>query len=1134
MKNRELILSLALLAFVIAPTVIEKFAPEELRERWEKPLAMLEREKDEDEEFNPAKSAPWSAEQAAHNLLMIEKYMAAPRNKSRAIGSFANGALQGEWINRGPKNMPGAFKFAELLDGTDTVYGISYNQYSQEFNARSVVYKGTVYNPKTGTKGDDFVGITSHWPNRYNDFIAIHIGGKTRLIAGIEQGSVFWSEDDGKTWTKATGLPSVVQSTVAARLDNNMIYTTDGRQVYRSINGGTSFTSIKDFGSAGNAVLSAPRYAIQNDDNIYLARSGTFYVLAKGTTTFTQKGSYTATGGTNLELGGDKRRLYVTENIRWWVSTDQGSSWSEKYPKDNWYGERTNALPAGAQLGVSPVDPNVAAGGYGQPVFFKDGMNSQGYSSNATWWYYQNGTNVPASQYYDTIRFNYHPDFQASQFFLNASGDQISIHSTDGGIFQSYNVWNTVTSGQNPVVNGYSSDYVNITLLGTANALIYRNSMWTGNKDEKHIMFATQDQGSQSIIPGTSGNQLDFYQSIGGDGPSMNGAGGYAWKFGSVGHEVSGPVSMYDGSGNVKSVATVSKECNASAKVTFFTLPDYWDRTAYTHLNWIQTYVDKKEPNKRIWMLTKKLYRATSNGSTLSGTTIDKGNSNQVAAVAQSVANNTKVWFLQDGKVYKSTNTGDSFDNGVTTPFAKTSNSYGNGDIGAGWVLPGNDNWILFAGPSANSVGAILSKDGGTTWKNSTGDFPYGVDLQVSGMTGTPDGKFVFAGTDLGAWVFVVAEEKWYAIGQGAGYFNTTAVEYIASTNTVRFGTWGAGVWDFKISQNTGSFLSISSPSAGISIMQNDKIEISWSTNQSSTMKIDLMQGTTVVSKIATGVQGSSFNWTVPQSETPGTYTIRVSEEKTGGLTSTSSELTITEQLLKLNQTHLSIKSVNSEETKSENGAASNLIDGSTTTIWHSEYSVVQGKHPFEIVFKADTTVALKALKYLPRQSGTNGLIKGYEIYVSNNGTDWTKVASGEWTSGTDEKIAFFDKSYKAGLVKLVATSEIGGQSYGSGAEVNLYYVHEAVVPLIYKQTTPTKLAIVGFSGKSVHLSVPKAGAYRVELYALNGRLVFSEEMQLSTGIQSVDFSKSQAANQLYLLRISGGGSELKQKIIVR
>lgn len=752
-------------------------------------------EKDEEEEMNEEKTAPWTEEVAANHQQMLQKYMHKPGfNKSASIdgiSSYAAGKLRGKWSNRGAKNMPGAYKFSEMLDGTDTIYAVTLNHFSGEYNSKSYIMKGTVYNPTKGTGGDDFVRLTGHWPNMYNDLIALNYNNKTRLIAGILNGPVYYSDDEGKTWNLSAGLPNLLSSTVANR-QTNMIYTTDGRSIYESNDGAESFTKIQDFGTSRSAALYSPRYSFQpNAKNVYLARDKQFYTLTQNASTFVKNGRFTNNyyTGSKFSIGGDSRKLYVTVDNKYWVSTNNGSSWTEKFPRNNYYGKRDGKMSAGRYIGVNPEDPNYVIGGYAQPVYSQDGLDTDP-SDDSGWGRYQGGTSLPLDEYYDRIRFNYHPDFQGNQFFYNSSDELFSIRSSDGGLLVSYKDWLDLPIAGNLNNNGYdNAHFINITTLNSLNQLIYRNNLITGYKDETHIMYSTQDQGSQSVVKGTGGVLLDFYQSVGGDGPPFNSANGrYAWRYARTGKEVHIPTKVYDDSGEFKSARTLLADAKKNSKVEFT------DSSAF---NWLQTYVDHDEPDKQMWLLGKRLDRAHVNGNVITGTSISNGTGNQVTAIAQGHKNPNLIWYLQEAKVYKSYDRGNNFGSAVETPFKKTRDQQ---NYGGGWVLSTDDNFILFCGPSQDKItGSILSKDGGKTWYDVTGDFPAGKLMQTGGMMGTPDGKYIFAGTELGPWVFIVSEEKWYPIGEGGAYFNTTAIEYIPSTHSIRFATWGSGVWDFKI-----------------------------------------------------------------------------------------------------------------------------------------------------------------------------------------------------------------------------------------------------------------------------------------------------------------------------------------------
>ncbi|SEB80131.1 Por secretion system C-terminal sorting domain-containing protein [Tenacibaculum sp. MAR_2009_124] len=783
--------------FIVVLTILFSTCKTKDNSEITKPLNKYKKEK---KDHNPDKNAIWTPEQAIRHQKILEKIGASKvKSPKRNLNSntYANGKLKGNWKNRGPKNMPGAFKFAEMLDGTDVIYGVTHNHYVGEYNSKSYIFKGTVYNPERGSGGDDFQLLTENWPNRYQNLFAFEINGAVRLIAHIENGPLYFSDDDGQTWVRSNGLPDTLKSSIVNRQDNHVVYVTDNRKIYYSTDFGQNFTELKDFGSSESSFLYTPRYTIQQEANsVYLARSGNFYMLNAAKTDFVLKGSYSSNHGENqFSIGGDKRVLYVTQSKNYWVSTDNGVNWVEKFPKGNWYGDRTGKMSAGKFFSAHPENPNISLGGYAQPIISFDKLDNA-LSTTSGWGRYQNGTNLNAPDYYNRIRFNYHPDFQASQFFYNSSGDLFSTRCSDGGIFVSYKEWldfpDEGTAFNN---NGYeNSHYININVLHTINPLIYRKNLFTGINNPNHIYYSTQDQGSGSIIEDTNEDVLDFYQSIGGDGPPIDSYDGeHAWKWQREGKKVFAPVKVYSNAGNFQSIGQINSQFSNENSISL---------TKNSVMGWIQTYIDRDESDKRIWLLSRDLKRVVWNNGSLTSHIVDKG-TNHVAALAQAKNTPNHIYMLQDAKVFSSNDRGDTFDEGIQTPFSKTTEAWVRGDIGSGIVLPTNDNWILFCGPSNNEVGSILSKDGGQSWMDVTGIFPSGIDAQTSGLVASDDGKFVFAGTDIGPFAFDVEEETWYSIAEGIGFFNAMDVDYIASTNTVRFGSWGSGILDFSIEETS-------------------------------------------------------------------------------------------------------------------------------------------------------------------------------------------------------------------------------------------------------------------------------------------------------------------------------------------
>jgi hypothetical protein len=141
------------------------------------------------------------------------------------------------------------------------------------------------------------------------------------------------------------------------------------------------------------------------------------------------------------------------------------------------------------------------------------------------------------------------------------------------------------------------------------------------------------------------------------------------------------------------------------------------------------------------------------------------------------------------------------------------------------------------------------------------------------------------------------------------------------------------------------------------------------------------------------------------------------------------------------NKIELTVIKVDSEETASENGRGTNAVDGNPDTFWHTEWTDANPECPHEIIIQLTPAATIKGFTYLPRQDEeVNGTIKGYELYVSDDGKDFGKpVKKGEFTDDSKKKrTVTFDKPVKCGFIKLRALSEINDAAWSSAAEIGV------------------------------------------------------------------------------------------------
>jgi|GEM_PF-1761424 len=135
----------------------------------------------------------------------------------------------------------------------------------------------------------------------------------------------------------------------------------------------------------------------------------------------------------------------------------------------------------------------------------------------------------------------------------------------------------------------------------------------------------------------------------------------------------------------------------------------------------------------------------------------------------------------------------------------------------------------------------------------------------------------------------------------------------------------------------------------------------------------------------------------------------------------------------------LKVVKVDSAETVGEDGKGANAVDGNPDTFWHTQWKDAQPPPPHEIVIELKPPSKVKGLVYLPRQDGQeNGMIKDYEIFVSNDDQDFGQpVKEGAFERGSGAKTATFDPR-PCRFIKLKALSEINGQPYTSAAEIDV------------------------------------------------------------------------------------------------
>ena len=115
-----------------------------------------------------------------------------------------------------------------------------------------------------------------------------------------------------------------------------------------------------------------------------------------------------------------------------------------------------------------------------------------------------------------------------------------------------------------------------------------------------------------------------------------------------------------------------------------------------------------------------------------------------------------------------------------------------------------------------------------------------------------------------------------------------------------------------------------------------------------------------------------------------------------------------------------------------------NVTDGSLVTHWHTMINPkAEPPHYLTVILPSVTEIG--GYRYYPRESesGTKaGTCTKYEIYVSSDGENYEKSASGIWADDTSAKTVSFSQNYRARYIRLQMIEATGG--YGSAAEIRI------------------------------------------------------------------------------------------------
>ena len=605
------------------------------------------------------------------------------------------------------------------------------------------VWQGTLDGADWAPLGDNLYGGAHH--------LAVVAGATSSapdvVLVATESGQVHVTRDAGASWQVPTGLANAtgIRRVLTASGGSENVF------VLRARNGGYKLFRSSDRLATFQEVLDLATFA----GDVWIARDGSAGLYAMTRTgvrvstdlgaTWSSVGSAPTTGF-QAELTGSEAgapRLWTVWNSagqeQLFRSDDAGATWTFLSNLSDYW----NVLNA------SIVSEDVLL--YGGVETHRSYDAGGSFAVINTW-----------GAYYGNPGSRLHADIQGIDVVAGGVFGETWYISTDGGLYRSADILSSVQ---------------NLSLSGLRISQYY--STHTSLVNPNHVVAGAQDQGYQraNAAPPPTGSSLAFSQLISGDyGHLTSGDGDHDFLF-----------SVYPGF-----VLIQVGENNPSLFTEDF--PSGEDHA------WMPPVVADPLDARHFFLCASHLYRYTkgagNNWTSAQWSSFDFGLAagEYLSALSFSPLDPQRAYAVTDrGRLYHSS------DHGLSWTASVSSAPGGQYFYGSALLASTVSVDTVYVGGSGYSGPAVYrSTDGGATFQAwSTGLPPTLVYCLGEAHDGS--GK-VFAGTETAAHARAPLDAGWSDItGTQAPITVYWSVETLPNENTLRFGTYGRGIWDYQL-----------------------------------------------------------------------------------------------------------------------------------------------------------------------------------------------------------------------------------------------------------------------------------------------------------------------------------------------
>ncbi|MCB0705314.1 MAG: hypothetical protein KDC34_08395 [Saprospiraceae bacterium] len=736
----------------INPNQEEGEVQSDAREKWEQLM------------HRAAPGTDWAAMDRQTLMDLYKDRKEQKEGPNKILEVFGNGNLSGDWDEKGSLNQAGNLVIIDYDQDTDNIYGIS---------AGGIVWRGHLSGTGWTPLNDDLI-----FSNRVLKVIPNASGGK-RILAAIGK-NIWYSDNDGATWSQSNldidfySDWGSARNLVALNDANHTLYylahTWDAGPwssrmwLYYSTDRGSTFTRINVFepvsGTGGIESSHTSLWSPLNSTEAYILHQGQDLYELNGSSVTLLNSNNDLPINTWLDLegysDGSTRIFYALMAQKdLYQSTDDGQTWT--------YQGQTNVNTWNVGISASPFDPNTLY--YGAVECYRSNTAGSSWNRVTVWWKYYSNT--------DSL----HADIMDIKSFEKNDGTKFVLIANHGGLHvSSDNLAHTVNIGKSGL---NISQYYDVRTDPLNNAYIYGG---------------TQDQGLQRTSTGNNPGPVNFTQVVSGDyghfAFTQNGQS--LWKvypFGSISYYNNAQTNSGSSSYNLG---------GSHPPVEDWIYPT--SETADPASNTI--YVAGGNISGGTGSYLVKLTAATSSPYTISASQFAYNFRSNSASGTSAISAIEPCW-LDSDRIFVSTDDGTFFytnDGGSSWNISSISNGPGEYWLYGSCILSSqlNPDKVIFAGSGYSSPPVFISNDGGQTFTSMSTGMP---GTMVHEVVANTDETLYFAATEVGPYVYVVSEGQWYPMsGVATPLQRYFSVEYIDAIQTVRFGSYGRGIWDFIIS----------------------------------------------------------------------------------------------------------------------------------------------------------------------------------------------------------------------------------------------------------------------------------------------------------------------------------------------